>query len=60
MVDTRFHAYSQRSVAYEPDSAAGRFSTVIGHLLEATKTHLWDAAIGLTQDRKGDIPAASL
>ena len=37
------------SVAYEPDSAAGRLSAVKGRLFEATKTHLWDAAIRLTQ-----------
>ncbi len=48
------------SVAYEPDSAAGRLSAVKGRLFEATKTHLWDAAIRLTQDRKGTFSSDSL
>jgi hypothetical protein len=48
------------SVSYEHDSAAGRLSAIKGRLFEATKTHLWDAAIRLTQDRKGDIPSVTL
>jgi hypothetical protein len=37
------------SVAYEADSAAGRLAAVKGRLFEATKMHIWDAAIRLTQ-----------
>eukprot|EP00960_Hanusia_phi_P063027 765337-Hanusia_phi.AAC.2 len=46
--------------AYDPDSAAGRLVRIKGRLFEATKTHLWDAAIRLTQDRREEIPSVTL
>lgn len=48
------------TVAHDPCSAAGRLASIKGRLFEATKTHLWDAAIRISQDRKEEIPSVTL
>ena len=45
---------------HTPDSAVGRLVAIKARLFEATKSHLWDAAIRLTQERKEDIPSVTL
>ena len=48
------------TLAHDPDSAGGRLRAIKGRLFEATKMHMWDTMIRLTQDRKGEIPAVTL
>ena len=48
------------TLAHDPDSAGGRLCAIKGRLFEATKMHMWDTMIRLTQDRKGEIPAVTL
>lgn len=44
----------------DPDSATGRLISIKGRLFEATKMHVWDAAIRMTQDRKEEIPSVTV